>query len=275
MTNLSKICLFILTVGFISGICSADPFIDSVLKDGIGVRALGMGGAFVSVADDSDAVYYNPAGLSTASTQYVQSYMDLNTDQFALNDSYSVSTKQAGLAYWNRQDKSGQKTGITAISFGTMGDNGISWGMTYKNVAWDLASSVGRGWSADAGMKAQFSKEITSAILLQDLIKNNVPTSTTIRMGLCASPVSANNTKIVAEGEFRDLKSAAGATTYMHYGVESKITTGLVLRGGWDKDRFTAGATATFTYLVVDYGIIINPDQKNTQMFGFRLCEDR
>src|SRR5258708_36056307 len=30
---------------------------------GIGARPLGMGGAFVSVADSGDAVFYNPAGL--------------------------------------------------------------------------------------------------------------------------------------------------------------------------------------------------------------------
>ena len=30
---------------------------------GIGARPLGMGGAFASVADTGDAVFYNPAGL--------------------------------------------------------------------------------------------------------------------------------------------------------------------------------------------------------------------
>ncbi len=29
----------------------------------VGTRALGMGGAFVAVADDPSAVYWNPAGL--------------------------------------------------------------------------------------------------------------------------------------------------------------------------------------------------------------------
>jgi hypothetical protein len=33
----------------------------------VGTRAAGMGGAFVAVADDSSAVYWNPAGLATAS----------------------------------------------------------------------------------------------------------------------------------------------------------------------------------------------------------------
>ena len=31
---------------------------------GVGVRAMGMGGAFVGVADDFTAMYWNPAGLA-------------------------------------------------------------------------------------------------------------------------------------------------------------------------------------------------------------------
>ncbi len=35
---------------------------------GIGTRAEGMGGAFVAIADDASAVYWNPAGLATGAT---------------------------------------------------------------------------------------------------------------------------------------------------------------------------------------------------------------
>ncbi len=34
------------------------------LKIGVGARAIGMGGAFVSVADDATAIYWNPAGIA-------------------------------------------------------------------------------------------------------------------------------------------------------------------------------------------------------------------
>src|ERR1019366_2732722 len=35
------------------------------VTESVGSRALGMGGAFVGVADDASATYWNPAGLAT------------------------------------------------------------------------------------------------------------------------------------------------------------------------------------------------------------------
>jgi hypothetical protein len=41
------------------------------LKIGIGARAVGMGSAFVSVADDASAVYWNPAGVARISRNVI------------------------------------------------------------------------------------------------------------------------------------------------------------------------------------------------------------
>ncbi len=48
--------------------CCSFPRSGAQTFGGIGVRAEGMGGAFVAVADDASAVYWNPAGIATGST---------------------------------------------------------------------------------------------------------------------------------------------------------------------------------------------------------------
>jgi len=52
--------------------------------EAVGVRALGMGGAFVAVADDATAVYWNPAGMATgqlAGASVEMGWLDIDVDE--------------------------------------------------------------------------------------------------------------------------------------------------------------------------------------------------
>lgn len=250
-----------------------NAFLDSAVKDGIGIRPLGMGGAFVAVSDDGNSVYYNPAALADSRTQYIRGYMDMNSDMYIRDDCYTISMPGAGWGYWNKQDKLGNKADVTAFSFGTKGQNGVGWGVTYKNISWNTGGSQSRGWTMDWGLKARFSQEMSVGLLVQDLLKNSAPLSSSLRMGMAISPQIIPDTVFSVDSEFRNLKSARGANMYMHYGAETKITETLVVRGGWDRERFSGGVTATFPYFTADYAIVVNADRENTQMFGFRFSE--
>ncbi len=252
----------------------ADPFLTSVMKDGFGVRPMGMGGAFVALSDDSNSVYYNPAGLSNVATQYTRGYLDMNTDTYTSRGCWSAVTSQSGISGWDMVDKNGQRATVTAISLGSPGENGIAWGLTYKTIEWGgLSVPDGAGWTMDAGLKAAFSPEFSTGLLIQDMLKNNVDVATSVRAGAAYQPAALKNTAFCAETEFRDLKSQNGPTINMHYGAEAKLTSGLVVRGGWQAGHFTAGATITMPYIVADYAVIVNQTGTNTQLVGFRLCE--
>lgn len=56
-------CLAVLSV-------SAENYTGDFLTNGVGGRALGLGGAYVSIADDATATYWNPAGIAGVSHDY-------------------------------------------------------------------------------------------------------------------------------------------------------------------------------------------------------------
>src|SRR5512134_1805344 len=52
--------------------------------EAVGIRALGMGGAFVGVADDATAVYWNPAGMATGQmvgASVEMGWLDIDIDE--------------------------------------------------------------------------------------------------------------------------------------------------------------------------------------------------
>lgn len=74
MRNRPQIIVFILLLTFFNAIHPDNDRITNVgttaasfLEIGIGSRAVGMGGAFVAIADDGSSLYWNPAGISRLS----------------------------------------------------------------------------------------------------------------------------------------------------------------------------------------------------------------
>ena len=49
---------------------SAENYAGDFLTNGVGGRALGLGGAYVSIADDATATYWNPAGIAGIPDNY-------------------------------------------------------------------------------------------------------------------------------------------------------------------------------------------------------------
>ncbi len=62
----------------LSSASHAVVYYDDPISVGIGARPLGMGKAFVAVADDSNAIFLNPAGLGSQTTNWVISTMTSN-----------------------------------------------------------------------------------------------------------------------------------------------------------------------------------------------------
>ena len=90
-------------------VCAAFPAAAAAQQfEALGTRANGLGGAFVAVADDASAVYWNPAGL--ASGAFFSLLVDGTTATTKLDDprtgagrsslAIALSTPPVGLSYY-------------------------------------------------------------------------------------------------------------------------------------------------------------------------------
>jgi hypothetical protein len=91
---------------------AVDKYAAEFLKIGVGARALGMGGAFVSIADDASAAYWNPAGLVQLQSREA---MGMHASQFGGVVGHDVLTFAAPLGKDSRRPSA---LGITLIRLG-------------------------------------------------------------------------------------------------------------------------------------------------------------
>ncbi len=141
------LCLFMVLIGSVHLVEARSDTAGEFLTFGVGARASGMGEAFTAVADDSTAVYWNPAGLACQSRESV-TLMHNNLFPNLYNDIY-----YDGLAY---ASPVGPKTtlgmGITYLHSGSHDIIGI-------NPATQQRDVVGRFQTSDLSLTGCYAKE--------------------------------------------------------------------------------------------------------------------
>src|SRR5688572_12357906 len=78
-----SVCVLLAVVG-VSGVAEAQAL--------LGTRAAGMAGAFVGVADDASAVYWNPAGLATGAI--VSFLVTFSEERIAADDAQAAADER-------------------------------------------------------------------------------------------------------------------------------------------------------------------------------------
>jgi hypothetical protein len=102
--SLKMVCLTAVLVVVLVASSNATKLAGEFLTTGFGAKALGMGGAFVSIADDASAVYWNPAGLYLLDrrqallmhSQRFGGLVDYSTFSFAMPLSREPNAEAAG-----------------------------------------------------------------------------------------------------------------------------------------------------------------------------------
>ncbi len=191
---LSTVCcrlstvLWLLVMSSISssqGISGGDA--SAFLRSGVGAKAIGLGGAYVSIADDASGAFWNPAGLIyTQKRQVSETYRSLSLDRKENVLSYSQRSEQgaafgfmwiyAGTANIQGRDINGRKTGEISdnrnafyFSFAKDVDGKGAIGLNGKYLRHSLAGEAGRGFGFDVGAMVKPTEDLSIGFVVRNI----------------------------------------------------------------------------------------------------------
>ncbi len=160
------------------------------LKIGAGARPTAMGDSFVGIADDINAVYYNPAGLANLShpeltAMHTQWFQGINYDfgAFVLPSEYgafavSVATLKVDDHIKRGADESNEGTfealdAAYGLSYARSLYSNLSLGLTARYIHQEIDTAKASTWSGDVGLLKRFEeKPLTVGLAIRHLGQN-------------------------------------------------------------------------------------------------------
>ncbi len=253
-----------------------------------GARPLGMGGAFVGVADDANALNWNPAGLpGLRRTEFTSSYSNLY--ELGITHSYlgfvrNFSDRIALGLDWGNVGFDDKELLFSEnklnLSLGVQLPKGLSIGLTTKYLSRDMqldGTSYGKsdGIGYDLGALWQITKKIRFGLVMYDL----GGTSVTYK-DRSEEVVLPEATKVGFS--IKPLENLLLAFDYgdrIHAGAELAIANRLFLRTGLQQEDFSEeslsiysmGTSVKFKSILFDYGVELNPYFEPTHRFSLVL----
>jgi outer membrane protein OmpA-like peptidoglycan-associated protein len=246
------------------------------LRMGVHARSLGMGGAFVGIADDASAVYWNPAGLAninnlsvttmySAGMEFDRTYnffgAGYNTQKYGV---LGFGFINAGLSDIQLYDNSGAENGT-----GDFGDNilylgyaykfkyfstGLNFKMLFLNVVDDYEEN---GFGMDFGIYSEpvrgFSVGFTAADLFTKVGDFDAPHK--LSLGIAFRPTSDLVFDI-------DAVKVEDEDSYFNYGAEYGVNVigdeyhDILFRMGMNDNNVTLGFGVNYKFVEFNYAYV-------------------
>jgi len=262
----------------------------SAFKNGIGARALAMGGAFVAVCDDATAMLWNPAGLAQLDDTRLSG---MSTDVFGLGITHQyvgAITTFANLGIglgWERASITGQEvddqgglggtfTWLEQAIIGSLATNVMDIGMAGANVKYYMADSglgdTANGFGFDLGLLVSLGELFTIGVNAKDLAGSPIAWDSGVAdiiRGLYTAGLAMTfaEDKLVLATDVDFDGSSLGDTKV---GIEFKVIDELALRGGvvltnqFQDYYFAVGAGINVAGLYVDAAYVLEETLGNT-----------
>ncbi|PIZ15658.1 hypothetical protein COY52_09200 [Candidatus Desantisbacteria bacterium CG_4_10_14_0_8_um_filter_48_22] len=283
-----------LTLYTLHGICAGPGTTGAIfLKLGVGSRPVAMGEAFVAAADDINALYWNPSGLSLAEGKQVifthtEWFQAIRYEYLAycqsLRDPFGTSfgVIGAGITYLyitdiERRDLAGTLLGTTvpandlaiAVSYAKTLSERLNLGGTVKIINQQLDDKSALGAAIDLGMQYNLNKEgLVMGLALQNMgyeapfITEASPLPMNLKVGIAnKSPDSKLTLSADLNYSILDSIWAVGA------GIEYWVHSVLAIRAGYKYNSainntlgalagLTCGAGFNIGILGIDYALV-------------------
>src|SRR6266567_3031969 len=113
-------------VSFVSFVLIGAPRASAQSFESIGIRAQGMGGAYVAVADDATTTWWNPAGLATGA--YFNALIEYDKPRTPADTNIkgvAVGFPALGLSYYRLPINQMRAAGSTGTAGGSREDQGV------------------------------------------------------------------------------------------------------------------------------------------------------
>ncbi len=273
---------------------SADGGTNNPFEYGAGSRALAMGRAYVALANDASAVFWNPAGLA----QLDQIEVTAMHIPLFFNTSYDY----VGLAYpildWGifavgalrlgtdgvvvRDDQARLSSGPTGtldmreylVSYSHQLPYGLAAGLTLRVDQQRLLGDEAIGSGLDVGLHYRFPRaawggipweHLTFGLMLQNIVSSRLKlkdaTDTlplNIKSGLAFEQHFKGPTKqqLVVSCMW---EKSTWREAQMAVGVEYGLFNMVFIRGGWNSEAWTVGGGAHYQGLLLDYALSAEP----------------
>jgi len=278
---IKKFLFFVFIIIFCSNLSAekADYGTTSIFIEGAGARAYAMGNAFTALSDNSEGVFYNPAGLTNLERQHITLFhYPLYEGTLYNSITYAMPILDFGsigigvIRIWTSgieaYDENDFKTGeITfqeykaAISYAKKINDDLSFGGSLDIFNFSLDKVNAFSFGGDFGVLYEPFSFLGFGLKVENLIKPSITMQNQkeelplILIGGCILKIKAGafDLKIpfdVAKSEDMDVKLMAGG--------EITLFDILSLRAGYNDSRISFGGGLCLAGVSLDYAYIIN-----------------
>ncbi|MBU1488094.1 PorV/PorQ family protein [bacterium] len=258
------------------------------LKIGVGAKASAMGEAFVGVADDATAIYWNPAGLTrirSVELLGMQNFylMDMGYQYVAAALPSRYGSLGAAIAYsssgeiprYENFQHIGEYTAYDAavtIAYADRLNKAISYGIALKMIRQKIEEEKATGFAADIGLlyKVEFIKGMKTGLLVQNLgpgikfIEEQDPLPQNVKLGIGYERGPFTFAVDLGKPKDNDFK--------VNLGGEFSIKDILALRAGYNSaNSYSAGLGLRWQKVSIDYAYVPYKDIDDSHLISVKV----